>query len=209
MRAFLIWCLLALPSLARSDVAGQFDYYILSLSWSPNWCALEGNARQSVQCDASQKHGWILHGLWPQYNKGYPAFCQTAERAPSRQMTSAMADIMGTPGLAWHQWKKHGSCSGLSAANYFALARQAYNNINRPEVFRKLDRTITLPAGLIESAFTRANYGLDPDEITITCKSGHVQEARICLSKTLEPVICGPDVIRDCALRAAIFEPIR
>lgn len=201
-------CLVARPALAQ-DRAGDFDYYVLSLSWSANWCAIEGDARNSPQCDEEEDFGWVLHGLWPQYERGYPADCPTAMRPPSRSDTAAMADIMGTSGLAWHQWRKHGVCSGLTSDDYFALSREAYERITRPEVFRRLDRTVTLPASLIEEAFLEANPELSADQITITCKQGHIQEARICLTRDLAFRECGTDVIRDCTATGAIFTPMR
>ena len=200
--------LLASPASAQ-DQAGTFDYYVMSLSWSANWCALEGDARQSPQCDSTTENGWILHGLWPQYERGYPANCRTSLRPPSRSQTSEMADIMGTSGLAWHQWNKHGVCSGLKSADYYALSREAYGRINRPEVFRKLSKTVTLRASLIEQAFVNDNVGLSPDGVTVTCKSGYIQEARICLTRDLELRTCGHDVIRDCTLINAQFDPMR
>lgn len=207
-RLFALLCLLATPVTAQ-DRAGEFDYYVLSLSWSANWCALEGDQRNSPQCDPEAGFGWILHGLWPQYERGYPANCTSNERAPSRSDTSAMADIMGTSGLAWHQWRKHGVCSGLSSDDYYALSREAYGRINRPEVFRQLTRDVTLPAALIEEAFMQDNPMLQADQITITCKSGHIQEARICMTRDLELRTCGDDVIRDCAMTDAVFEAMR
>ena len=192
---------------AEGERAGVFDYYVLSLSWSPTWCALEGDARRSPQCDAD--FGWVLHGLWPQYHRGWPSYCPTGTRPPSRGMTDGMADVMGTSGLAWHQWTKHGVCSGLSAADYFALSRNAFGQIARPEVFRRLDRDVTLPASVVEDAFLKANPDLERDMITITCKAGRIQEARICLSRALEPVPCGADVVRDCTLKDALFAPVR
>lgn len=209
--ASLIAVLLALspPVFAEGERAGAFDYYVLSLSWSPNWCLREGDARNSPQCDRGKDLGWIMHGLWPQYHRGYPSFCQTANRPPSRSMTSDMSDIMGTSGLAWHQWKKHGTCTGLSATDYYALSREAYARVIRPKVFRKLDRRVKLPASVVEEAFLKANPELNADGITITCKSGQIHEARICLSKTLDPVPCGQDVIRDCRMKDALFAPLR
>ena len=207
-RLIALFCLVAAP-LSAQNQAGAFDYYVMSLSWSPNWCALEGDDRNSPQCDASAGFGWILHGVWPQYERGYPANCATAQAPPSRGDTSVMADIMGTPGLAWHQWRKHGVCSGLSSDDYFALSRQAYAQVNRPEVLRALTREVTLPASLIEDAFLRDNPELEPDQITITCKSGYIQEARICMTRDLEFRTCGRDVIRDCAMTGAKFDPIR
>lgn len=208
MRATLIWLILALPAMAQ-DRTGAFDYYVLSLSWSPNWCALAGDARGSDQCDARHDHGWILHGLWPQYHRGYPEYCATTERPPSRAMTREMADIMGTAGLAWHQWKKHGVCSGLSPSAYYALSREAYGRVARPPVFRKLDKPVRLPAAVVEEAFLQANPDMEPDGITITCRNGHIQEARICLSRNLTPVPCGQDVVRDCSAKDALFTPVR
>lgn len=201
--------LLATPAWAEGDRAGAFDYYVLSLSWSPNWCLREGDARGADQCDARHDHGWILHGLWPQYHRGYPSFCRTTERAPTRAMTEAMTDIMGSSGLAWHQWRKHGVCSGLSATAYFALSRDAYGRVARPAILRRIDRQMRLPARVIEEAFLEANPGMQADMITVTCKGDQIQEARICLSRDLSPVPCGADVVRDCTARDAIFAPIR
>lgn len=209
MRWFLLWLLTALPAFAEAERAGNFDYYVLSLSWSPNWCATEGDARNADQCHPRHDHGWVLHGLWPQYHRGWPSYCHTGEAPPSRRMTAAMADIMGSPGLAWYQWKKHGSCSGLSAPAYFALAREAYESVNRPEIFRRLTSTVKLPASVVEQAFLQANPGWQADMLTITCKNGHIQEARLCLSRDLKPVPCGRDTIRDCTLRDALFAPVR
>lgn len=209
MRAALLWLLMVLPAAAQEHRTGAFDYYVLSLSWSPNWCALEGDARGSDQCAARHNHGWILHGLWPQYESDYPAYCKTTERAPTRSMTGDMADIMGTAGLAWHQWKKHGTCSGLSASGYYALSRDAYEEIARPEVLRRLDKPVRLPASVVEEAFLKANPGLQADGVTITCKQRHIQEARICLTRDLEPRRCGADVLRDCAMTDALFTPVR
>lgn len=196
----------ATPARAEGDRAGVFDYYVLSLSWSPTWCALEGNARNSPQCD--RPLGWVLHGLWPQYTRGYPSYCDSSARPPSRKETAAMADIMGTAGLAWYQWKKHGACAGLSAQDYFALARRAYEAVTRPEVLRRLDAPVSLPAEVIEEAFLQANPGWEPDMLTITCQSGRIQEARLCLSKALEPVPCGQDVVQDCRLPNALLDPV-
>jgi len=209
MRWLLVWITLASGAVADGEKAGEFDYYVLSLSWSPNWCALEGDARKSDQCDARHDHGWILHGLWPQYHRGFPSLCRSTERPPTRGMTNDMADIMGTSGLAWYQWKKHGTCSGLSASAYYALSREAYERIIRPPVFRGLEQAVRLPALVVEDAFLSSNPGLERDMITITCKNNHIQEARLCLSKSLDPVPCGQDVVRDCTSKNALFTPVR
>lgn len=206
MRWFLVWLCLATPIWAEGERAGDFDYYVLALSWSPTWCALEGEDRGSPQCDRPM--GWVLHGLWPQNENGWPSYCRTTERDPSRAQTGAMADIMGTSGSAWYQWQKHGRCSGLSAEAFFTAARQAYGAIERPDVFRQLDQSVRLPATVVEEAFLEANPDLSADMITITCRSGRIQEARLCLTKDFEPRICGADVARDCSMRDALLDPI-
>ncbi len=195
-------------AMAAGEKSGDFDYYVLSLSWSPNWCDLEGRAKNSDQCRPDKGFGWVLHGLWPQYETGWPSYCPTAQRPPSRARTRAMADIMGTAGLAWYQWKKHGTCSGLTADEYFAAARRAFDAVSRPAVFRKLDKPVKLPASIVEEAFLRANPTWDKDMLTITCKAGRIQEARLCLSKDLQPRICGRDVRRDCSMSDALFAPL-
>ena len=204
-----VWVLLlsAVMAQAEGEKAGEFDYYVMSLSWSPSWCAIEGDARDAEQCDTDL--GWSLHGLWPQFHRGYPSYCNTLERAPSRRETDAMADIMGSGGLAWHQWKKHGVCTGLSSTAYFDLSRRAYNSVKRPDVFRKLDKEVKLPATLIEEAFIKANPQFEPDMLTVTCTDRRIHEVRVCLSKNLEPVPCGRDVVKDCTLKDALFAPIR
>jgi ribonuclease T2 len=209
MRWLMIWALSALPALAENDKAGEFNYYVMALSWSPNWCEIEGDSKGSDQCDPRHDHGWILHGLWPQYHRGFPAYCRTSERPPSRGQTNGMAEIMGTGGLAWHQWTKHGVCTGLNAADYYALSREAYASVTRPEIFRKLTKDVKLPASVVEDAWLKANPELEKDGITITCKQGHIQEARICLSRDLKPVLCGQDVVRDCRMKDAVFTPVR
>ncbi len=197
------------PLHAEGERAGEFDYYVVALSWSPNWCLREGDSKKSPQCDLGTGHGWILHGLWPQFHRGYPSYCKTIKRAPTRRMTANMSDIMGTGGLAWHQWKKHGSCTGLSATDYYALSRRAYAAIKRPNVFRRLERDVKLPAAVVEEAFLEANPDFEADGVTITCRADQIQEARVCMSRDLDPVPCGQDVVRDCQMKDALFTPVR
>lgn len=184
--------------------AGAFDYYLLTLSWSPSWCALTGAARGDPQCDAGRGLTFTVHGLWPQYEAGYPTDCRTPEADPSRAQTAAMADIMGGAGLAFHEWRKHGRCTGLSAVDYFATLRRAHANLAVPPSFAGLSRDLRLDAQAIEDAFLDANPGLTDPMITVTCKQGRLRDLRICLTRDLAPRACAPDVAHDCTLPDAL-----
>lgn len=211
MRSLLLALSLALPlpALAAGDKAGDFDYYVMALSWSPSWCSIEGDDRDAPECETGSARGWSLHGLWPQFEEGYPSDCPTTARNPSRSMTAEMADIFGSSGLAWYQWKKHGRCAGLSAQDYYRLTRLAFDSVTRPAVFRQLDKAVRLPAQVVEDAWLEANPDLTDDMMRVTCKSGHIQEIRICLTRDLEPRSCAPDSRRDCTMDNAIFTPLR
>ena len=205
----LIAMLWTAPGWAEGERAGDFDYYVMALSWSSAWCELEGDDRDDPQCDPGRGLTFVLHGLWPQNEQGWPSWCRTVARDPSRGETAAMADIMGGAGLAFYQWKKHGRCSGLTATEYFDTARSAYESVVIPDLFKRVTKDLTLPASVIEAAFLEANPDLSRDEVTVTCKSGLIQEVRICLSTDLTPRRCGADVIRDCTLQGAVLEAVR
>ena len=211
MRLIVLLLALLIPAAARAEgeAAGDFDYYVMALSWSPNWCALTGDDRRDPQCDDGLGLTFTLHGLWPQHDTGYPSYCRTAQRDPSRAESDAMADIMGGAGLAWYQWKKHGRCAGLAARDYYALMRRAYGSVTIPPVFAAVSKDLTVPAAVIEAAFLDTNPHLTRDQVTVTCDSGLIQEVRICLNADLSPRRCGPDVSRDCTLQAAGLEAVR
>tara|TARA_R110002096_G_scaffold8802_3_gene35791 strand:+ start:38194 stop:38826 length:633 start_codon:yes stop_codon:yes gene_type:complete len=199
----------ALPVWAQGEPAGEFDYYVMALSWTPNWCALEGDRKKSDQCDDDTGFGFTLHGVWPQFNVGWPSFCDTSARSPSRRQTNAMADIMGSGGLAWYQWKKHGTCSGLPADDFYQLSRNAYGMITRPQVFRDMEKTYRVPSKLVKNAFLDANPDLAAENIQVTCKNDAIQEVRICLSKDLKYTRCTFPVRSTCGIQAQTMTPIR
>jgi len=201
--------LTASPARTEGEAAGAFDYYVLALSWTPNWCAAEGDARRDARCADGAGTGWALHGLWPQNERGWPSYCRTTERDPTRAETAAMGRFMGSSGLAWHQWRKHGRCSGLSAQDYFLTSARAMGKVKVPDLFARLDKALRVPATVIEAAFLEANPTLSRDMVTVTCKDLAIQEVRVCLTRDLAPRRCGADVIRDCTLRDATLEAPR
>lgn len=197
-------------SMANSDDrAGDFTHYVLALSWNASWCRIEGDARDADQCDPRHDIGFTLHGLWPQGDDGWPEYCRTQHRDPTRAQSRKMADIMGSPGLAWYQWKKHGRCADLPAQSYYDLAREAYDMIRRPELLRKVTKPVKVSPDVIEKAFLEANPGLKAHQLAVTCKDGFVQEVRVCLSKGLVPRSCSRRTERGCRAKSVVLPPMR
>jgi len=210
MRILATTLLIASASAAWSaDRAGDFTHYVLALSWNASWCEIEGDARNAGQCDPRHNIGFTLHGLWPQQDRGWPEYCRTSHGDPSRRQSRAMSDIMGSPGLAWHQWKKHGRCSGLPAQEFYDLSREAFDLINKPEVLRRLEKSVRLSPDIVEQAFMEANPSLKADQLAVTCRDGFVQEVRVCLSKALVPRACTPQTERGCRAQTVTLPPIR
>lgn len=193
--------------------AGEFDYYVLALSWNAAWCASTGDARGDTKCAPGGQTGFVVHGLWPQHEYGWPQDCTTSQRDPNRAETAAMADVMGSSGLAWYEWKKHGRCSGLAPSAYFALVREAWLKIERPSILRQITKPIRLAPRVIEQAFIEANSELSPSlkpgGVTVTCKDRTITEVRICLTKSLVPRACSGPTARDCTISDPLFQPMR
>ncbi len=185
--------ILAAPAVWAQE-AGDFDYYLLALSWNPSWCEVDGDERGAPECRPGSGFGFTLHGLWPQYESGWPEWCDTSGRDPSRRETGAMADLMGSGGLAWYQWQKHGRCSGLDPDDYFALAREAVAAVALPN-----PAPGAVTAAGLEDAILALNPEVGPEGMIVTCREGRVMEVRLCLDRDLEPRSCGEDVLdREC-----------
>ncbi|MEO0636237.1 MAG: ribonuclease T2 [Pseudomonadota bacterium] len=183
---------------SSADADADFDFYLLALSWSPTFCSDSGG-RSQQQCGPGKRYGFITHGLWPQYERGYPESCQTGQRRDvSSSIQDQMLDIMPDRGLIGHQWRKHGTCSGLSQRDYFNKVRAATRSITVPKQFRTPDRERRLSARDMENAFAAANPDLDFNKMAIRCDRGRVREVRICLTKALEPRVCREVDARGC-----------
>lgn len=197
---------------ARTEhVAGQFDYYVLVLSWSPTYCETEGRDRNEPQCDGPRPYAFVVHGLWPQYQRGWPDFCRVSEDFVPNPVISATLDIMPSRGLVVHQYRKHGTCSGLKPAPYFAEVRQAFEAITIPEPFRLPADPITISPSGLEQAFLAANPAMRSDQIAVSCRGNRLHEVRICLNKDLSLRACGPNEAqkRLCDRGQIVLPPVR
>ena len=174
-----------------------FDFYVLALSWSPTYCQdSQARKRDTLQCGGPRPFAFVIHGLWPQYERGYPRRCQTTQRRPSEALARAMLDIMPSERLVQHQWDAHGTCSGLSAADYFRVVRAASQAIRIPEIYASASDWRRVQAGDVETAFISANAGVSPQAIAVTKRGNNLAEVRICLTRELEPRAC-PEVDED------------
>ncbi len=204
------------PAFARSDrggVAGEFDYYVLVLSWSPTYCETEARGEYDQQCSGTRPYSFVLHGLWPQYEaKGWPEFCKINERPFVPQTTiDGMLDIMPSPRLVIQQYRKHGTCSGMQPGQYFETARRLYDRIRIPDQFKDLTQTLTVRPQAVEDAFIEANPQLKPDMIEVSCARNRLRDVRICFSKDLKLRTCGENELsrRLCYANSVTMPPVR
>lgn len=186
----------------RGAPMGRFDFYVLSLSWSATYCDLVGKRRGNAQCEMGKNPGFVVHGLWPQFERGYPAFCTPGGRNPSRNAMDVGERVFPDAGLARHEWQKHGTCSGESPAGYFTAAGAARARISVPKQLAAPERETRMSVVEIERAFALANPGLRPDMMAITCKRGMLEEVRICMTRDLRGFRPCEEVSRDsCRVR--------
>jgi ribonuclease T2 len=197
----------------RQNSPGAFDFYVLSLSWSPSFCeeAAErggGGRSQQAQC-GGRPFSFVVHGLWPQYENGFPEYCQHPSPRLARTIMTSMLDLMPAPGLIYNEWDKHGTCSGLGERAYFETIRKARAAVKIPEEYLQLSEPKTTAPGEIEDAFIKANPGLPASAISVTCNRTRLSEVRICMSKDLQFRACDELDRRACRRDAVTMPPMR
>jgi len=197
---------------ARQNGAGQFDFYVLSLSWSPSFCAAaaeRGSARGStLQCGA-RPYSFVVHGLWPQYDKGFPEYCQVPAPRLYRGIVSSMLDLMPAPRLIYNEWDKHGTCSGLAPRAYFDTVRKARAMVKIPPEYTDLQESLNVTPAAVEAAFIKANPNLSTEAMAIECDKKRLTGVRICLSKELQFRSCAQIARRSCQREPLIMPPQR
>ena len=196
----------------RQNAPGQFDFYVLSLSWSPSFCeqaSERGNSgRSATQC-SGRPFSFVVHGLWPQYERGFPEYCQRSAEWLDRNIMTSMLDLMPAPGLIFNEWKKHGTCSGLGGKVYFETIRKARAAVKIPEEFLQLGNPKTIAPDDLEAAFIKVNPGLSNSAISVTCDAKRLSEVRVCLSKELQFRSCEEIDRRACRRDTVVMPPVR
>ena len=208
----LLWLLVS-PAVAKQPVAGQFDYFVLSLSWSPSYCASDAGQRDNSQCSPGRNFAFVVHGLWPQYDQGWPESCPTQESWVSQYVIDSMMDIMPSKKLIIHEWKKHGSCAGVSQKDYFRATRLLFEKVKVPA--RYLSPTadvVTTPEQLVTD-FVKTNKGLSLDMLSVQCGNSRdrarLSELRVCLDKRGNFATCGGNESRSCQAKTLVMPSVR
>jgi ribonuclease T2 len=189
---------------ARRDVAGAFDFWVLVLSWSPSWCEAEGDSRGAAEC--ARPFSFTVHGLWPQYTRGYPADCVTAQPGPSRRGEARALPLMPSLGLVRHEWRKHGTCSGLSGDDYFATVADLFARLRIPDAYRAPTVPRMVDPAAVEADFIAANR-LPADAIAVTCDGRRLREVRICFDRDLKGPVACPEIDRGACRARSVFLP--
>jgi ribonuclease T2 len=197
----------------RQGEPGQFDYYVLVLSWSPSFCA-DSAERDSSRTARNPECGprpfsFVVHGLWPQYERGFPEYCQVPAPRLSRNIVSAMLDLMPAPALIFHEWDRHGVCSGLSAGAYFETVRKARAVVKIPPQYLDLSAALTVTPDEVEEAFIQANPALKPEGISISCGGRRLSEVKICMTRDLQFRGCEEIERRACRRDKLVMPPVR
>lgn len=183
------------PAPQTRNVAGQFDYYVLALSWSPDYCAAKGSG-DPQQCGKGRQLGFVLHGLWPQYDRGYPQDCTTEKFDP--KMRQQFPDLYPSSKLFSHEWEKHGTCSGLSQLQYHQLSASVKQSVRVPDRYVRPTQPVRVTLSQLKQDFVQANPGFTKNSIAPSCSgSGRfLQEVLVCHSKDGKPGVCSEEVLR-------------
>lgn len=160
-----------------SDVA-----YILSLSWSPSFCATHPS---DDQCKLPQRHGLVLHGLWSQS----PGCNGVDVRELSSEELKVGAQLFPTRGLMRHEWQKHGGCFA-NPSEYFATIKRAVFSFAAPNKLFPASGTWKTTETQLVDAVLLSNPHLVRESVQVTCQSGRLRELRICLASNLKSAVC-------------------
>jgi len=188
---------------------GKFDYYLLSLSWSPQYCSDMGDDPDDAQCAPGRRYGFVVHGLWPQSQDGNnPRACSPAPKLDP-QIAKSMLDIMPSEQLILHEWGSHGTCSGLQPAGFFKRTREAYQRLKIPGKYQSPSSMLTVPVKQFRQSLIAANPGLKPEDFAIYCDETFLREVRVCLDKELNFRACGARVHDACRIDAMVLRAVK
>jgi ribonuclease T2 len=186
------------------SATSKFDFYVLALSWAPQFCASHEN-RSAGECDPSRHYGFVVHGLWPQNNDStYPVSC-TAANPVTYDVIRQTLPIMPSRGLIQHEWAVHGTCSGLASREYFSLMQRAFRELKVPAEYQHPAQAIQASPNEIEQKFASAN-GAPAEAFRVACSKREFRGVDVCLTKDLHYRSCA-DAVRECHARQVEIVP--
>jgi len=211
--AVLAFYALTRPVVAAGERPGAFDYWALTLSWSPTYCESEAGRDNRQQCGPGRHFAFVLHGLWPQYENGWPEYCPDSARYVPESVIRWMTDIMPSKGLIIHEWRKHGTCSGLGQRDYFRLTRLLFERITIPARYIEPTAYMLTSPDKMRHDFLATNRWLRPDGLAIQCGNrrdrANLSEVRVCFDRDLNPRACGSNERRQCRAGQLVLPPVR
>ena len=194
------------PATTTDASAGDFDYFLLTLSWAPEFCASNPNGRTSIECAPSQHKGLVVHGLWPQYDNGkWPQDCASTPPVSSGTVNHIMP-IMPSKRLIQREWAKHGTCSGMSVQDYFGAIEKLYNGLEVPPEFKKPTSSAQFNSATIEQKFATANNA-PKNAFRISCPQNEFSAVEVCLNKALQYQAC-PNTVKECRSQQIEVRPV-
>jgi ribonuclease T2 len=212
--AVLVCLLLPCIVFARSHkkkphASSDFSYYMLVLSYAPDFCAESHGNQDPRECGAGRHIGFVVHGLWPQgENSKGPENCGPASPV-AQDIVQATLKYIPTEGLIQHEWAAHGTCSGLSAAEYFATVRKARDSVTVPAGLDQPSQRLQISPGNLESQIASANASFPASAFRTSCyNDSDLKEIRVCLNKDLSPRACGPSA-GECNASSVVLLPVR
>ncbi|MES2264585.1 MAG: ribonuclease [Pseudomonadota bacterium] len=198
------------PKTNAEGQPGVFDYYALALSWAPNFCASHTDPHE---CATGRQYGFVLHGLWPQYLKGYPQSCSTQKITP--ELTARYGPMFPSPGLIRHEWPKHGTCSGLQPADYFELTSRLKKGLAIPAAYLRPTSPVRVTNGEFMQAFKAANSSLAENGVLPFCSGAgrFLQEIHACYDKAGTSMSCSPGEVKrsrtSCGQESFLLQNVR
>ena len=179
---------------APRNVSGDFDFYVLAMSWSPDFCAGQGG-KDYEQCGPGRNPGFVLHGLWPQYKKGFPQNC-TSVPFPS-SLKREFPGLFPNDRLYAHEWRRHGTCSGLAPREYLFQAEKLKQTAPLPPRYQHLREPVRTTTAAFKKEFKMVNANLPDNGMAVFCSgSGRfLKEVFLCYNRQGKPTACSSEIL--------------
>lgn len=154
-----------------------FDYLHLVQEWPGSFCDTK---RGCLWPGVQPVTGWLLHGLWPEFNNGsWPEYCD--KDAPFNM--SAIEDMLPELQEYWpslvspdqesfwnHEWTRHGTCAEKLTPTEHAYFRLVLNLREKFDVYKILiSKSITPNSNTTWQDVKKALESASPAAVEVAC----------------------------------------